>query len=1220
MFKRRRRCVVLRTETLETRCLLTGITGFGIAGDSLSDEYAATTYNYAHNWDELLSSQEGLNFGPVGSFPAPRNTGFEFNWAEFGATSTDLLTEGQDVGLAAQIDAGLVSHAVLAIGANDFRPDLTPYQAIATGAWTATDIQNYSNLVVSNITTALTTLYNTNAFLAVSNIPDYGIAPITQANFNAVQRQRVTDVIDAINARLETVADSLNVPLIDTNGITRVFYGTNSAPTPAWVIGGVTITNTPGVGVTNAFVDDGIHPHTIVQAQIANLFLTAFNKAYGTPVDLFTEAESVALIGQTYGGVDTLNVDFPSFIHLPNNTAPVLGSIPASSSFMENAASQRIAPNATLTDADNLNFAQGSITVQISGNADVNDRLAIVNQGTGAGQIGAVSGVLSLGGITIGSYSGGSGATPLTILLNNKANASAVQAVLRTLTFQTLGDNPSSLTRTLSVAVTDGDGGASDVLTKDVSVVSLNDAPSLNTTGNPTLSTIVEDAANPNGTPIGNLINNIVTDNDGIGALKGIAVITAGGTTGGIWQFTLDGGADWQALGAVAETSARLLPVDGTLSRVRFLPNPNFNGTVNLIYRAWDQTQGTAGAAFDLTGKYGGVNAFSTSFETATQTVTAVNDAPVVNNAGSPTLNTIAEDTTNPGGNLVSSLVTGVVSDVDANALAGIAVVGAGNANGAWQFSLDNGVNWQAMGTVSETAARLLPSDSQTRVRFVPNANFNGALNFTYRGWDRTQGTAAGTFNLTGNYGGTKAFSSAFEVATLTVTPVNDAPTLNTAPNPTLATIVEDATNPAGSLITSFATGAISDVDAGALKGIAVITAGGSTAGHWQFSLNNGASWSELGSPAETSARLLAGDANTRVRFLPNANFNGSVNLLYRAWDRTQGTAGGTLDLTGKYGGTNAFSTAFESASLTVTPVNDAPVLNTSTSFALNSIAEDATNPGGTPVTNLLRTAVTDVDANAVRGLAITGAPAANGAWEFSTDNGATWQPMGAVSDSSARLLAADANTRVRFIPAANFNGNVPLSYRAWDQTQGTVGGTFNVTGNTGGTKAFSTNVLTATQTVTPVNDKPVLGGISGSIGYTHNAAAIAIAPTATVTDIDSQNFNRGKLTVRMATLDTANQLAIGGGFTVDTTNNQVWLGAITTGTLIGTLTSSGKDGTNLVVTFNAAATVSIVQQLVTSITYRTTTTSPTTRTVFFSVVDDGNATSVEVSKNINIA
>ena len=95
----------------------------------------------------------------------------------------------------------------------------------------------------------------------------------------------------------------------------------------------------------------------------------------------------------------------------------------------------------------------------------------------------------------------------------------------------------------------------------------------------------------------------------------------------------------------------------------------------------------------------------------------AVNDAPVLDNSGSPTLTAIFEDATNPSGTPVFNLVSGIVMDPDPAALKGIGVVAAANTSGTWQFTLDNGATWQSMGTVSAQAARLLPSDTGDKIR-----------------------------------------------------------------------------------------------------------------------------------------------------------------------------------------------------------------------------------------------------------------------------------------------------------------------------------------------------------------------------------------------------------------------------------------------------------------------------------------------------------------------
>ena len=342
----------------------------------------------------------------------------------------------------------------------------------------------------------------------------------------------------------------------------------------------------------------------------------------------------------------------------------------------------------------------------------------------------------------------------------------------------------------------------------------------------------------------------------------------------------------------------------------------------------------------------GGVD--TSAAQTFTISVTAVNDAPVLDNTGNMALGTILEDAVANTGTLVTDLIASAggdrITDVDVGALEGIAVTAADTANGAWEYSLNDGGSWLALGSVSATSARLLAADTQTRVRLVPNLNFNGTIGsaITFRAWDRTTGTNGGTADPSTN-GGTTAYSTATESAAITVTPVNDAPVLDNTGNMAVGTILEDATANTGTLVTDLIASAggdrIADVDAGALEGIAV-TAADTANGSWQYSTNGGTDWLALGSVSTTSARLLAGDTQTRVRMVPNLNFNGTIAtaITFRAWDRTTGTNGGTAD-TSTNGGTTAYSTATETAAIAVTAVNDVPSF---TKGADQAVLEDA--------------------------------------------------------------------------------------------------------------------------------------------------------------------------------------------------------------------------------------------------------------------------------------
>ena len=142
----------------------------------------------------------------------------------------------------------------------------------------------------------------------------------------------------------------------------------------------------------------------------------------------------------------------------------------------------------------------------------------------------------------------------------------------------------------------------------------------------------------------------------------------------------------------------------------------------------------------------------------------------------------------------------------------------------------------------------------------------------------------------------------------------------------------------------------------------------------------------------------------------------------------------------------NSAGSVISSNAVLAVLTNTAPVLDPSKHPAMADVYEDPGSPSGavgTLVSQLVTSAnVTDPDTNALLGIAITASDSSHGSWSFSTDGGTTWNPLGAVSDMSARLLAADANTRLYFNPSTNWNGMVSnaITFRAWDRTWGTNG------------------------------------------------------------------------------------------------------------------------------------------------------------------------------------
>jgi CSLREA domain-containing protein len=218
---------------------------------------------------------------------------------------------------------------------------------------------------------------------------------------------------------------------------------------------------------------------------------------------------------------------------------------------------------------------------------------------------------------------------------------------------------------------------------------------------------------------------------------------------------------------------------------VTYTPNGNANGSDSFTYTITD---------------------FETCTDTATVNVaiTAVNDAPVLDNTGTPYVIAPAGthlSTEMSHGILITDLLargTGgnPVTDADSGAVEGIALTGINKIDGTfgtWEFTLDANpltAVWTSVetgGALSDSSALLLPADTSARLRFVttllprhntqtsggsPATPAQGFLpletkidtGLTFRAWDRSTGTV-GTRADTATNGGSTAFSTATETA-----------------------------------------------------------------------------------------------------------------------------------------------------------------------------------------------------------------------------------------------------------------------------------------------------------------------------------------------------------------------------------------------------------------------------------------------------------------------
>ncbi|WP_175304539.1 tandem-95 repeat protein [Candidatus Nitrospira nitrificans] len=627
----------------------------------------------------------------------------------------------------------------------------------------------------------------------------------------------------------------------------------------------------------------------------------------------------------------------------------------------------------------------------------------------------------------------------------------------------------------------------------------------------------------------------------------------------------------------------------------------------------------------ESTGVGGGATAYSSASDTASLTVTAVNDAPVLDNSGVMTLTSITEDATNNNGQTVASIIASAggdrITDADAGASEGIAITSLTSGSGTWQYNTGSG--WTNIGTVSESSALLLRATDS--IRFVPNGERADSGSISFRAWDRTSGTAGS------------------KVATGTTTTVTDQfnsasfGNNNGTQNWTGAWIETDAGG------AGVASGSIQissnqlrfDADRVGDNIAREVNLSGTTGSTLSFSYNNtlsgadrvevrissngGANYTTL-TNGTFSGSLQTGSGSASFDISAYASPNTRIQFIVTGVGGNARFYADNVQVTStSVSATGAFSSAADTASITVTAVNDAPVL---TPFGPTTTTTEGAPTVSGRVSDLLLSSMTDVDSGAVEGIALFGLGGAGGTLEYSLD-GVTWSSVGSVSTGSALLLRA--TDYLRMTPDTDNGGTLQVDYRGWDQTAGTAGTKVDVS-VTGGTTAFSIASDRAVTTITAVNDAPTITSLSGdSLAYSEGAGAVVIEQggNALVADVDSTNLDTGTLTVSIPSggdsaedvLSIRNQ-GTGAG-QIGVSGSTVTYGGVAIGTFTG-----GTGGSNLIITLNSSATPTAVTALVKNITYENTdTASPTTgaRTIRYVLTDGDGGTSTNYDTTVTV-
>lgn len=175
-----------------------------------------------------------------------------------------------------------------------------------------------------------------------------------------------------------------------------------------------------------------------------------------------------------------MNASDVSVINLALADIPPIVSLPGDDpSYRKDNVAVQLDKLATIQDPDSpfLSLDGARLTVTVANHRTSSDRLEITGSGAGTGVTMSSDGVsVRYNGVTVATRSGGS-STPLVVRFNSRATMAAVQAVLRSVTFRTTSSNTSDLTRTVTVQFATADGTASNLASKNVTVMTGRSPP-----------------------------------------------------------------------------------------------------------------------------------------------------------------------------------------------------------------------------------------------------------------------------------------------------------------------------------------------------------------------------------------------------------------------------------------------------------------------------------------------------------------------------------------------------------------------------------------------------------------------------------------------------------------------------------------------------------------------------------------------------------------------
>ncbi|MGI0117258.1 DUF4347 domain-containing protein [Zooshikella sp. RANM57] len=936
---------------------------------------------------------------------------------------------------------------------------------------------------------------------------------------------------------------------------------------------------------------------------------------------------------------------------IPANATPAISVNDTNLAYTEGTAATQVDGAATVSDADgDAEWNGGSLSAQITSNAEAGDRISIVDS-DGDGTAITISGTnIFANGVDIGdlSASGGivTGGTKLTITFDADATNANVQEVLQSIRYDSTTDDPGTNNRVITFTATDS-SAASGSDTRTVVMTAVNDEPTL--TANASDPTFTEGGAAASlfsgsnistvesGQTVSGLtftVTNVTNGSNERINIDGTTIVLTHGTNGSTASNSLNYSV------SVIGTTATISLTGGSLSaaaaqtmvdNMSYQNNSNSPSTSNRVVTL-TSVQDSGGTA------NGGDNTGSLAIAS---TVT------VVQNNDEPTLTATGSNPTFTEGGAAASLYSGTsISTVEAGqTIKGLTFTITNVTNGSSEIiNIDGTAIVLTHGTSGSTATNSLnysvmvigttATVSLTGGTLSTAATQNMIDNMSYQNNSNTPSTSNRVVTLTsiqdsgGTANGGDDTASVAIASTVTVVGVNDEPTLTAnASNPTfteggaaasLFNGTSISTVEAGQTITGLSF-TITNVTNGSNERInidgttIVLTHGtnGSTAGN---SLNY--SVMVIGTTATvtmTGGNMSTAAAQTMIDNMSYQNNSNSPSTSNRVVTLTSiQDSGGTAN-----GGDNTGSLAVAST-VTVVQNNDEPTL---TSNGSNPTFTE----GGAAGSLFNGTSISTVEAGqTIKGFTFTVSNVANGINEVINIDGTAIILTHGTSGSTAGNSLSYSVTVVGTTATVALTGGTMstattqtlidnMSYQNNSNTPSTSnrvvtltsiqdsGGTAN-----GGDDTASISVA-STVTVVGVNDEPTLTANASNPTFTEGGAAASLFTGTNINTVESgQNITGLSFTITNVTNGSNERINIDGTTIVLThgTNGSTAGNSLNYSVMvIGTTATVTMTGGNL--------SVAAAETMIDNMSYQNNSNSPSTsnRVVTLTSIQDSGGT-----------